>query len=453
MRSQGPATTPTAAEADTGPTGTGPTGTGPTETGPTGASHPGTSHPGTGHPAGSPPGATGRAALWLGAGVVLLALNLRPALVAVSPLADTIRDESGMSATATSLLTALPLLCFGLLAPVAPRLGRRFGTERALLATMVLIGAGTALRTLDPVVALFAGTVVIGAGIAVANVLLPGLIKRDFPARAGLMTGLYSMSLFGGAALAAGVTLPVQQASGMNWRTTLACWGALALVALVVWLPQLRTGTRVAAAVARQAAHPVRGLWRSPLAWQVTAYMGLQSLNYYAAAAWLPTLLQDAGMSAGDAGWMLSFSSLLGIAGSFVAPVIVGRRLGSGTLAALGALLCAVAYAGLLTAPVGGAYVWMSLLGLGQGAAISLALLFIVQRAPDARHVAQLSSMAQCFGYILAATGPAVLGAVHDASHNWTVPVVVLLVLLVPQIAVGFGAARDRHVAGGPGAA
>lgn len=423
MRSQGPAATDTVVRADAGPTV-------------------------ADLPAATPPGVTGRAALWLGLGVVLLALNLRPALVAVSPLADTIRDDSGMSAAATSLLTALPLLCFGLLAPVAPRLGRRLGTERALLATMVLICAGTALRMLDSVVALFTGTVVIGAGIAVANVLLPGLIKRDFPGRAGLMTGLYSMSLFGGAALAAGVTLPVRDASGMNWRTTLACWGALAVVALIVWLPQVRSRARGGAAAARQAARPVRGLWRSPLAWQVTGYMGLQSLNYYAAAAWLPTLLKDGGMSAGDAGWMLSFSSLLGIAGSFVAPVIVGRRVRSGTLAVLGAVLCAMAYAGLLSAPVGGAYVWMSLLGLGQGAAISLALLFIVQRAPDARHVAPLSSMAQCFGYILAATGPAVLGAVHDASHDWTLPVVLLLVLLVPQVAVGLGAARDRHVAG-----
>ncbi|AZM56944.1 MFS transporter [Streptomyces sp. WAC 01529] len=394
------------------------------------------------------PAVAGRRALLLALGVVLLALNLRPALVAVSPLADTIRDDSGMSASAISLLTALPLLCFGLLAPIAPRLGRRFGMERSLFGTMALICAGTALRLLDSVVALFAGTVVIGAGIAVANVLLPGLIKRDFPAKAGLMTGLYSMSLFGGAALAAGVTLPVQTASGMNWRTTLACWGALALVALLVWLPRLRSRTRVDAGAARQAAHPVRGLWRSPLAWQVTAYMGLQSLNYYAAAAWLPTVFQDAGMAPGDAGWMLSFSSLLGIAGSFLAPVVVGRRLRSGTLAALGAGLCALGFGGLLAAPVGGAYLWMTLLGLGQGAAISLALLFIVQRAPDARHAAQLSSMSQCFGYILAATGPTVLGAVHDASHSWTVPLVLLLVLLVPQVAVGLGAARDRQVAG-----
>ncbi|KAA6214057.1 MFS transporter [Streptomyces albofaciens JCM 4342] len=395
-----------------------------------------------------PPGAAGRRALYLGAGVILLALNLRPALVAVSPLANTIRDESGMSAAATSLLTALPLLCFGLLAPVAPRLGRRFGMERSLLGTMALICAGTALRLVDSVAALFAGTIVIGAGIAVANVLLPGLIKRDFAARSGLMTGLYSMSLFGGAALAAGVTVPVQRAAGLSWQATLACWGALAVVALVVWLPQTRSRTRTAAATAREAAHPVRGLWRSPLAWQVTAYMGLQSLSYYAAAAWLPTMLTDAGMSSGDAGWMLSFSSLLGIAGSFLAPVIVGRRLPAGALATLGAVLCAAGFAGMLAAPAGGAYVWMTLLGLGQGAAISLALLFIVQRAPDIRHTAQLSSMAQCFGYILAATGPAVLGAVHDASGGWTVPVIVLLALLVPQVAMGLGAARPRHVAG-----
>ncbi|MFC9237036.1 CynX/NimT family MFS transporter [Streptomyces decoyicus] len=399
-------------------------------------------------PAEASRGVTGRRALYLGLGVVLLALNLRPALVAVSPLVGTIRDDSGMSAAATSLLTALPLLCFGLLAPIAPRLGRRFGMERSLLGTMALICGGTALRLLDSVVALFAGTVVIGAGIAVANVLLPGLIKRDFPARAGLMTGLYSMSLFGGAALAAGVTVPFQQAVGLNWRATLACWGALAVLALVCWLPQLRTHSRVPAGAARAAAHPVRGLWRDPLAWQVTGYMGLQSLSYYAAAAWLPTMLTDAGTSAGDAGWMLSFSSLLGITGSFLAPVLVGRRLRAGVLATVGALLCAAGLAGVLLAPAAGAYLWMVLLGLGQGAAISLALLFIVQRAPDARHAAQLSSMAQCFGYVLAATGPAVLGAVHDLSGSWTVPLAVLLALLLPQIAAGWCAARPRQVAG-----
>lgn len=387
-------------------------------------------------------------AVFLGFGVVMLALNLRPALVAVSPLAATIQADSGLSATATGLLTALPLLCFGLLAPIAPRIGRRLGVEHTLLLTMALVCAGTALRLLDSVMALFAGTVVIGAGIAVANVLLPGLIKRDFPTRAGLMTGLYSMSLFAGAALAAGATVPLQHAADLSWRATLACWGALALVAAAVWLPQTRRRTQVPTATARQAAHPVRGLWRSPLAWQVTAFMGLQSLGYYAATAWLPSLLEDAGLSEADAGWMLSFSSLFGILGSFVAPVVVGRRLRPGVLAALGALACGLGFLGLLAAPARGAYLWMVLLGLGQGVAISLALLFIVQRSPDLRHTAQLSSMAQCVGYTLAATGPAVLGALHDVSGNWTVPLAVLLLLLVPQVAMGFGAARDQHVAG-----
>ena len=400
-------------------------------------------------PAGSaPPGAvTGRRALWLGAGIVLLALNLRPALVAVSPLMPSIRTD-GMSATAASMLTSLPLLCFGLLAPVAPRVGRRFGMERSLLGAMLLVVVGTAVRLVDSTLLLFAGSVVIGAGIAVGNVLLPSLIKRDFPHRVGLMMGLFSMTLFTGAAAAAGLTVPLQSASGFDWRTMLALWGVLAVLALAVWLPQLRSRTRVSADAARQAAHPVRGLWRSPLAWQVTAYMGLQSLSYYAAAAWLPSMLEDSGLSTGTAGWMLSFSSLLGIAGSFLAPVLSERRLRPATVMVLGTVLVAAGFTGMLVAPAGGAYLWMLLLGLGQGAAISLALLFIVQRAPDTRHSAQLSSMAQCYGYVLAATGPAVLGAVHDAVGSWTVPLVVLLVLLVPQLLAGLGAARNRHVAG-----
>ncbi|MGW8380829.1 MFS transporter [Streptomyces sp. ODS28] len=392
-------------------------------------------------------GATGRRALWLGAGIVLLALNLRPALVAVSPLAPDIR-AGGMSATVVSMLTSLPLLCFGLLAPIAPRMGRRFGMERSLLAAMVLVVVGTAVRLADSEIALFGGSVVIGAGIAIGNVLLPSLIKRDFPHRVGSMMGVYSMTLFTGAAAAAGLTVPIQNASGLDWRLLLACWGLLAVLAAVVWLPQLRSRTRVPAEAARQAAHPVKGLWRSPLAWQVTGFMGLQSLSYYAATAWLPSMLEDAGMGSGSAGWMLSFSSLLGIAGSFLAPVLGERRMRPGSVLALGTAMVAAGFVGMLVAPVGGAYVWMVLLGLGQGFSISLSLLFIVQRAPDTRHSAQLSSMAQCYGYVLAATGPAVLGAVHDAVSGWTIPLVLLLALLVPQLLSGLGASRNRHVAG-----
>ncbi|MGW5063392.1 CynX/NimT family MFS transporter [Streptomyces sp. NPDC004096] len=390
----------------------------------------------------------GRTAWILIAGIVLIALNLRPALVAVAPLAPIVGRDGGLSSSAISLLTSLPLLCFGLLAPVSPRLGRRLGMEPALLAAMALVVIGTVVRVIPNTAALFGGTVVIGAGIAIGNVLLPSLIKRDFPHRVGPMMGLFSMTLFAGAAAAAGLTVPLQHLSGLGWRALLASWGALALVAVAVWLPQLRNRSRVSSREAAEAAHPVRGLWQQPLAWHVAAFMGLQSLTYYAAAAWIPVMLKNAGLSQGRAGWMLSFSSLVGVAGSFLGPVLAERQLPARVVAVMSSMLSAAGIAGMLAAPAAAAYLWMALLGLGQGAAISLAMLFIVQRAPDTRHVAQLSSMAQCFGYALAAIGPLGLGALHDASGAWTLPLVVLLVLLVVQACFGVAASHNRHVRG-----
>ncbi|AEW97870.1 MULTISPECIES: CynX/NimT family MFS transporter [Streptomycetaceae] len=395
-----------------------------------------------------PHGVTGARAAWLVAGVLLVALNLRPAIVAVSPLLDTIRATTGLSGTAAGLLTTLPVACFGLFAPFAPKLARKVGMEAGLAGVLVLLLAGVLVRLADSAVALFAGTFLIGVAIAVGNVLLPGLIKRDFPHRGGPMTGLYSMALFAGAALAAGGTVPLGHATGLGWRATLALWAVLVGVGVLAWLPQLAGGraTRPSAASAAAAAHPVRGLWREALAWQVALFMGLQSLNYYTATAWLPAVFGAHGMSDGQAGWMLSFSSLLGIAGALFGPVLAGRIRRQGMVAVCAGVLCAAGIGGMAVAPVGGAYLWMVLLGLGQGLAISLSLAYLVLRAPDARHAAQLSSMAQCVGYLLAAVGPLVLGALHDATHDWTVALVVLGALLVPQTVVGVLAGRRRHV-------
>lgn len=388
-----------------------------------------------------------KAGLLLAAGVIVLALNLRASIVAVSPILGTIRHDTGMSTAAGGLLTTLPLLCFGLLAPLAPRLGRRFGLEPTLLATMVAICAGTALRLVPSTVALLGGTIVIGAGIAVANVLLPGVIKRDFGSRVGLMTGLYSMSLGVGAALAAGITVPLGRVAHADWRTTLALWGLLAALALIVWAPQVRHHTHQAGTVVSAAARPVRGMWRNRVAWLVTAFMGLQSLGYYATTAYLPTILTDAGLSRSLAGLMLSLANLVGIAGAFSAPVLAGRGVKPGLLAAVAAVLTAGGLTGLVLAPIPGAYLWIVLLGFGQSASFSLALLFIVLRAPDGRHAAQLSSMAQCCGYLLAAVGPLALGAVHQVTGAWIVPLVILLALLGPQTVAGLGAARSRQAA------
>src|SRR5215210_525054 len=376
-------------------------------------------------------------------GIVLLAANLRPALTALAPLIGEIRTDSGISNGVAGLLTALPLLAFGVLSPIASLLAHRFGMERLLLASMLVLAAGILLRSAGAVTALFLGTAVLGAAIAIGNVLLPGLVKREFPERVGLMTSTYSTALAVSAAIAAGASFPV--ADQVGWRGSLALWALPAFVAAAAWLPQAR---RVRTANASPAAtQGVSGPWRSALAWQVTLFMGLQSLGYYVVLTWLPEILQEeAGMSAARAGWMLALAQAVGIVSIFLAPVLAGRRpsqhgvvLAAVTLTGAGAL-------GLLIAAETATALWVVLLGLGQGACFSLALTFFALRAPDSEHAAALSGMAQSVGYLLAAVGPFLFGLLRDTTHAWTVPLALLFAVAACLLLTGLGAARDAHV-------
>ena len=381
-------------------------------------------------------------AWWIGVSIVLVAANLRPAVVAVSPLLEEIQAVERLSGTAAGVLTALPVLCFGLLAPVAPRLAARFGIERTLFGALVVLCLGIALRIVDATAALFAGTVLVGGAIAVGNVLLPGLIKRDFAHRTGLMTGLYTMAITAGGGLAAGLTVPVARAAGLGWHGALGAWGLLALVALLVWSPQAWGAQHRP----RQESGSPGGLWRNALAWQVTAFMGLQSLCFYAAAAWLPAVFVSRGADAAAAGWLLSLANGVGIAGSLVAPVVAARLRAQTAVAVAATGVTALGLLGTLLLP-GAEIVSMAVFGIGQGAALGIALTLIVLRAPDGAHASQLSGMAQSMGYLLAASGPFVLGALHDLTDSWTVPLVVLLALLAPQALSGGLAGRERFVA------
>ncbi|HWV76839.1 MAG TPA: MFS transporter, partial [Isoptericola sp.] len=316
----------------------------------------------------------------LGAGavvaIVLAALNLRPGVVAVSPLLGEILAEEGLSATAGGVLTTLPVLCFGILAPVAPGLARRVGLERALFGSLVLLCLGFALRLVPGIAPLLVGTLAVGSAIGLGNVLLPALIKRDFADRVGLMTGLYSMALSGGAALAAGLTVPIASATGMDWRATLASWGLLAVLGAVVWAPRALRSTGVVAALRPPGATPAdaaRSVWRSPLAWAVTVLMGTQSLSFYAVNAWLPEVFVASGRSVAVGGWLLALTNLLGIVGSFVTPVLAGRMRRQRALGVVIVALILTGLLGLVLAP-GAAVLWVVLLGLGQGGGISLAL-------------------------------------------------------------------------------
>ncbi|MEU0794235.1 MFS transporter [Amycolatopsis sp. NPDC005961] len=382
-----------------------------------------------------------RTAWWTGIALILFAVNLRAAVVGVAPLLGEIKLSEGLSGTTAGILTALPILCFGLLAPAVPRLAGRVGMERALVVALLLLCAGIAVRALDGRVALFAGTVLVGGAITIGNVLLPAMIKRDFADRAGLMTGLYTMAISAGAALAAGLTVPIARAGGMNWRGALAVWGGLAVLALFAWIPRaLRAGLPGRGARSGKAV-----LSRQPLAWQVTGFMALQSLSYYSLASWVPQILASRGVDPAVAGLMLSIASLTGIAGALVAPVLATktRKQSWAVLAITGTT--ALGVFGILVFP-GLDVVTTAVMGFGQGAALALALTLIVLRSPDGATASQLSGMAQSLGYTFGATGPFLLGVVHDASGGWTVPLVVLLVLFVPQAVVGAVAGRDRQV-------
>lgn len=383
---------------------------------------------------------------WVAAAVVLVALNLRPSVVGVGPLLAQIRADAMLTATAAGVLAALPVLCFGLLAPVAPQLARRIGIERTLLAALLVLVVGCAVRALPSTAALFGGTVLVGAAIASGNVLMPALVKRDFAHHTGLMTAAYSTSISLGGALGAAATVPLADGLGLGWRMALGAWALWALAAALCWLPQLRRVGRPAGSSA-----PVTGLYRDPIAWQVTAFMGLQSLGFYATTSWLPAVFVDRGFTAATAGVLVATMSVTGIVGGMAAPVLAARAARQRGLAVA---ITGVTALGLAMVLVPGVEALACVvLGIGQGAALGMALTLMTVRATDSAHAAQLSGMAQSIGYTLAAAGPFVVGALHDLTGGWTVPLLALLALLVPQAVAGALAGRDRLVATEPPAA
>ncbi|MBS1869505.1 MAG: MFS transporter [Actinobacteria bacterium] len=385
-----------------------------------------------------------RATALLVASLVLVALNLRAALTVVGPLIGDLRADTGLSGTAAGLLAAAPLIAFGLMAPVAPVLAARFGVERALVGCMLVLAVSLALRPLPPVALLFAGTLAAGAGIAVANVLLPALVKQRFAARAAFMTGVYSVSLGVGASLAAGLAVPSESWLG-SWRAALAVWSLLALVAALAWLPAARRASspgRVRAGRGRV------NLWHDRIAWQVTGFMAFQSVLFYSQVAWLPEIYRHEGMSKGAAGALLSLSLVVGIPFGFLAAAAAGRLRDQRSLALAAVLVTGIGWVGVLVAPNAAPSLWAGCLGAGLGAGFTLVLALFVLRAPDADHSAELSGMAQTLGYLVAAAGPVAIGALHDATGAWTLPLVVLVALTAAALVTAVGASAPGLVRG-----
>ncbi|WP_339539960.1 CynX/NimT family MFS transporter [Pseudomonas sp. RA_5y_Pfl1_P24] len=374
-------------------------------------------------------------------GLILVALNLRPALSSLSPLLSDVSASLGLSAASAGLLTTLPVLCLGLFAPLAPILARRFTAERVVLGILLTLAGGIILRSSFGQAGLFAGSLVAGASIGIIGVLLPGIVKRDFAKRAGAMTGVYTMALCLGAALAAGATVPLSQYFGDSWSLGLGFWMLPALLAALFWLPQVRTQHG-----AHRVAYRVRGLLRDPLAWQVTLYMGLQSSLAYIVFGWLPSILIDRGLSATQAGLVLSGSVIVQLASSLAAPWLATRGKDQRLAIVLVMLLTLGGLFGCLYAPLDGLWGWAILLGLGQGGTFSLALSLIVLRSRDSHVAANLSSMAQGIGYTLASMGPLAVGVLHDWTGGWGATGWVFGVIGLGAIIAGCGAGRALYV-------
>ncbi|EAO2502197.1 MFS transporter [Salmonella enterica] len=377
------------------------------------------------------------------AGILMIATTLRVTFTGAAPLLETIRSDYGLSTAQTGLLTTLPLLAFALVSPLAAGIARRFGMERSLFAAMLLICAGIALRSLPSAALLFAGTAIIGCGIALGNVLLPGLIKRDFSQHVARLTGAYSLTMGAAAALGSALVVPLPL-HGFGWRGALLMLMLFPLLAFLIWLPQWRT-TRSANLSSSRALHE-RGIWRSPLAWQVTLFLGLNSLIYYVIIGWLPTILISHGYSEAQAGSLHGLLQLATAAPGLAIPLILHRFNDQRWIAALVSLLCAVGAAGLWFVP-GQAIIWTLLFGFGSGATMILGLTFIGLRASSAHQAAALSGMAQSVGYLLAACGPPVMGKLHDASGSWYLPLSGVTVLAIIMAIFGLYAGRDREIA------
>ena len=388
---------------------------------------------------------------FLGVSIVLIAFNLRPVFSSLSVVLPEIVISTGLSETGASALTTLPVICLGLFAMLAPWLGRLLGLERALLACMVLITVGTALRGIGSVPVLFMASALAGVGIAVSNVLLSGLVKRDFAGRSALMMGFYTMAVCGGAAAGAGLTVPIEHALGGGWTGALAVWAIPAAIGMLCWVPYALSAKPPTAGVD----HAARGIWRDSVAWQVTLFMGLQSALAYSMMGWLAPILRERGLSAETAGFVVSVSVLAQLVTCLLVPALAYRQRNQVGLASGLVLLTIATMLSCMFAPLDSAggllsiwniWTWAILLGLAQGGTFSLALTLIVMRSPDARVAAQLSGMAQGIGYLIAACGPMLVGLLRAATGSFSASAFLFCGIGFALLLAGIGAGRARLV-------
>ncbi|MEO5710377.1 MAG: MFS transporter [Nocardioidaceae bacterium] len=375
-------------------------------------------------------------------GIVVLAFNLRPAAVSVGPVLDEITSGLSMSSTTAGVLTTLPVLSFALFGALAPWLARTLGLHRVTLLALVAVVIGLGLRSQMSNVPVFLLLSLFAlAGMATANVLLPSLVKLHFPQRVGLMTSIYTTSLAVGLTLGSVLTVPLSDQFG-SWRWGLFAWASTALVAALPWIGLVRHDRKP-----EGVPHGISlgAVARTRLGWGMALFFGFQSLQAYSVFGWFAQVYRDAGFSAGTAGLLLGVITAMSIPLSFWLPARAAK-MENQTWLIVGLVCCyPVGYLGLILAPVAGAWLWAVLVGVA-ASVFPVVLTLIGLRARTSEGTAALSGFTQSVGYLIAAIGPFGMGLLYDVTGGWTVPLVGLIVLVVPQLLAGLSVARPSYI-------
>lgn len=383
-------------------------------------------------------------------GIIFVAFNLRPAITSVGPLIRLIRDDVNISNGTAGLLTSLPLITFAIVSPIVPKLSRKLTNEIALIIGLLLIIIGILIRSFAILTPLLLGTLIIGSGIAICNVLLPGIIKDNFPLKVALMTGIYSTAMNIFAASASGLSYPFTKMLNGNWQLSLQIWMIPAILAVLIWIYITRKNTvnNEEKQIQLESNNSANNrMWGSALAWQVATLLGLQSFLFYVTISWLPEMLISNGVSLTTAGWLLSFAQIIGLPASFLVPTFAGKVRSQSLIAVSMGLSAFFGYSGLLlgsSMPI--LIISITLIGITLNGGFALALTLLGLRAKTSEQASELSGMAQSIGYLLAAAGPFAIGIVFDLTTSWTVPLIVLILISTLIMIFGFLAGRNKYV-------
>ncbi|PWU68015.1 CynX/NimT family MFS transporter [Gracilibacillus dipsosauri] len=378
-------------------------------------------------------------------GIIILSFNLRPAITSVGPIIGMIRDDLSLSNWSVGFITSLPLLAFAFMSPIAPRLANRIGNMRALLIGLIILMSGIWIRSIATIALLYLGTTLVGVGIAIINVILPSLIKGSFPSKIGIMTGLYTTCMSTFAAAGSGLSVPLTSGIDLGWKLSLASWSVITIIGIAIWLFVMKNTP--AEKDLKLYEPSARKMLKSGIAWQVTIFMGLQSFLFYVTISWLSEILIADGFLPSTAGWFVAYMQFISLPATFLTPIIAGKLKNQRSLVLGFGSAGVIGYIGLLFhSSIILTTISITLIGFTLGSSISLALALLGLRTKNARQAAELSGMAQSFGYLLASVGPIIVGLLFDLTGSWDNSLMAIILVTIVMIGFGIGASRNKYV-------